>query len=96
MADLTSRLLIFLIFTIWVHQSSAKDTRQPDGERSLMPELATMIVFVSMVAVVIIYKREMYESVENKRRCEICLKMFSNKGNKDRHRREVHEGQARP
>ena len=70
-ADLTSRLLIFLIFTSWVHQSSAKDTtRQPDGERggedstvderSLMPELSTMeiimIVFVSMVAVVIIYK----------------------------------------
>ena len=73
-AHLTSRLLIFLIFTSWVHQSSAKDTRQPDGqrggehgaedstvdERSLMPELSTMeiimIVFVSMVAVVIIYK----------------------------------------
>ena len=58
-ADLTSRLLIFLIFTSWVHQSSAKDTRQPDGERggedstvderSLMPELSTMEIIMITV-----------------------------------------------
>ena len=60
-ADLTSRLLIFLIFTsFWLlHQSSADGERGAVDERSLMPELSTMemmIVFVSMVAVVIIYK----------------------------------------